>query len=143
MLLVGPHGSELALKVNTPIEQLVDLPLILTTRPNSLRRMVELKMNDHDMKPHSTAALGRNRSITIARISLQRSNIPQRIIRFCVSRQPDGIYDRWGIGARRFGRLAGLVAALQVDDGTRSAWAASSIRGETQPWNIMPDWMCQ
>jgi hypothetical protein len=51
--------------------------------------------------------------------------------------------DRWGIGARRLGGLAGLVAALQVDDGARSAWAASSIRGEAQPWNIMPDWMCQ
>jgi hypothetical protein len=42
----------------------------------------------------STAARGRNRSIISATISLQRSNIPQRIIRFCVSRQPDGIYDR-------------------------------------------------
>jgi len=26
------------------------------------------------------------------------------------------IYDRWGIGARRFGGLAGLVASLRVDD---------------------------
>jgi hypothetical protein len=32
--------------------------------------------------------------MTIPKISLQRSNIPQRIIRFCVSRQQDGIYDR-------------------------------------------------
>ena len=42
----------------------------------------------------SIAARGRNKSITIARNSLQRSNIPQRITRFYVSRQPDGIYDR-------------------------------------------------
>jgi hypothetical protein len=44
----------------------------------------------------STAARGQNRSIIIARSSLQRSNNPQRIIRFCVSRQANGIYDRDG-----------------------------------------------
>jgi hypothetical protein len=42
----------------------------------------------------SNAARGRTRSTTIPKISLQRSNIPQKIIRFCVSRQLDGIYDR-------------------------------------------------
>ena len=42
----------------------------------------------------SNAARGRNRSRTIPKIVLQRSNIPQKIIRFCVSRQLDGIYDR-------------------------------------------------
>src|SRR5262249_27617515 len=42
----------------------------------------------------SNAARGRNRSTTIQKIILQRSNIPQRIIRFCVSRQVHGIYDR-------------------------------------------------
>jgi hypothetical protein len=39
-------------------------------------------------------ARGRTRSTTIPKISLQRSNIPQKIIRFCLSRQLDGIYDR-------------------------------------------------
>jgi hypothetical protein len=43
---------------------------------------------------HLNAARGRNRSRTIPIIILQRSNIPQKIIRFCVSRQLDGIYDR-------------------------------------------------
>src|SRR4029453_18505976 len=42
----------------------------------------------------SNAARGRIRSTTIQKIILQRSNIPQRIIRFCVSRQLHGIYDR-------------------------------------------------
>jgi hypothetical protein len=42
----------------------------------------------------SNAASGRIRSTTIEKIILQRSNIPQRIIRFCVSRQLHGIYDR-------------------------------------------------
>jgi hypothetical protein len=42
----------------------------------------------------SNAARGRIRSTTIEKIILQRSNIPQRIIRFCVSRQLHGIYDR-------------------------------------------------
>ena len=42
----------------------------------------------------SIAARGRNRSTIIPKIILQRSRIPQSIIRFCVSRQPDGIYDR-------------------------------------------------
>ena len=31
---------------------------------------------------------------TIPKITLQRSNIPQSIIRFCVSRQLNGFYDR-------------------------------------------------
>ena len=39
----------------------------------------------------SNAARGRNRSTTIPKTILQRSNIPQRIARFCVSRQLDGI----------------------------------------------------
>src|SRR5262245_43782773 len=42
----------------------------------------------------SSAARGRTRSTTIPKIILQRSSIPQKIIRFCVSRQLDGIYDR-------------------------------------------------
>ena len=42
----------------------------------------------------SNAARGRNSSTTIPKIILQRSNIPQEIIRFCVSRQLDQIYDR-------------------------------------------------
>jgi hypothetical protein len=42
----------------------------------------------------SNAARGRIRSTTIQKIILQRSDIPQRIIRFCVSRQLHGIYDR-------------------------------------------------
>jgi hypothetical protein len=42
----------------------------------------------------SNAARRRNRSRTIPIIILQRSNIPQKIIRSCVSRQLDGIYDR-------------------------------------------------
>ena len=42
----------------------------------------------------SNAARDRNRSTTIPKIILQRSNIPQRIIRFCVCRQLHGIYDR-------------------------------------------------
>jgi carbohydrate-selective porin OprB len=37
---------------------------------------------------------GRKKSITSATISLQRSNIPQRITRFCVACKPDEIYDR-------------------------------------------------
>ena len=40
----------------------------------------------------SNAARGRNRSTTIPKIILQRSNILQRIIRFCA--QLHGIYDR-------------------------------------------------
>ena len=42
----------------------------------------------------STAARGRNRSTTIPKISLLRSNISQKIVRFCVPRQPDRICDR-------------------------------------------------
>ena len=42
----------------------------------------------------SNAARGRNKSTTIPKIILQRSNTPQKIIRFCVSRQLDEIYDR-------------------------------------------------
>jgi len=42
----------------------------------------------------SNAARGRSRSTIIPKIILQRSNIPQKITRFCVSRQLDGIYDR-------------------------------------------------
>lgn len=44
MLLVGPREAMLSLKVRTPIERLAELPLILTTKPNSLRRIVDQKL---------------------------------------------------------------------------------------------------
>ncbi len=51
MLLVGPADAGLSLDVATPFEQLADLPLILTTRPNSLRRMVDLELNRRAIQP--------------------------------------------------------------------------------------------
>jgi LysR family nitrogen assimilation transcriptional regulator len=51
MLLVGPHGSVLSLDNITPIKRLAEFPLILTTKPNSLRRMVELKLGNQGLKP--------------------------------------------------------------------------------------------
>jgi len=51
MLLVGPRGSVLSLDNSIPIERLAEYPLILTTKPNSLRRMVELKLGNQGLKP--------------------------------------------------------------------------------------------
>ena len=45
-------------------------------------------------QPDEVCDRDRNRSTTIPKIILQRSNIPQRIIQFCVCRQLHGIYDR-------------------------------------------------
>jgi hypothetical protein len=42
----------------------------------------------------SSAARDRNRSTTKPKISLQRSHIQRRIVRFSVDCQPDQIYDR-------------------------------------------------
>jgi LysR family transcriptional regulator, nitrogen assimilation regulatory protein len=55
MLLVGPREAGLSLDVATPIEQLADLPLILTTKPNSLRRMVELQLKRGGLRPQVRA----------------------------------------------------------------------------------------
>jgi LysR family nitrogen assimilation transcriptional regulator len=52
MLLVGPREAKLSLKTATKIGDLAALPLILTTHPNSLRRMVELKLHDEGLRPH-------------------------------------------------------------------------------------------
>jgi LysR family nitrogen assimilation transcriptional regulator len=52
MLLVGPREAKLSLKTATKIKQLVKLPLILTTHPNSLRRMVELRLHDEGLRPN-------------------------------------------------------------------------------------------
>jgi len=51
MLLVGPANANLSLDIATPIEKLAELPLILTTKPNSLRRMVELELNTRGIRP--------------------------------------------------------------------------------------------
>jgi LysR family nitrogen assimilation transcriptional regulator len=45
MLLVGPKSAGLSLDVPTPFERLGELPLILTTNPNSLRRMVDAELH--------------------------------------------------------------------------------------------------
>jgi LysR family transcriptional regulator, nitrogen assimilation regulatory protein len=44
MLLVGPKSAGLSLDVPTPTKMLGELPLILTTNPNSLRRMVDFEL---------------------------------------------------------------------------------------------------
>ena len=66
---------------------------LVGTRPGLPRRSTMICCRNTRISA-SNAARGRNRSTTIPKIILQRSNIPQKIIRFCVSRQLDGIYDR-------------------------------------------------
>jgi LysR family transcriptional regulator, nitrogen assimilation regulatory protein len=51
MLLIGPRHAKLSLDAATPIKRLAELPLILTTRPNSLRRIVELELNRRGLRP--------------------------------------------------------------------------------------------
>ena len=51
MLLVGPKTAGLSLDVPTPLERLGELPLILTTNPNSLRRMVDIELNRAGLRP--------------------------------------------------------------------------------------------
>lgn len=41
MVLIGPRASKLSMQRPVPLEALADLPLILTTRPNSLRLTIE------------------------------------------------------------------------------------------------------
>jgi LysR family transcriptional regulator, nitrogen assimilation regulatory protein len=45
MLLIGPRTAKLSMAVKTSIEAVADLPLILTTRPNSLRLNVEARLS--------------------------------------------------------------------------------------------------
>lgn len=52
MLLVGPAQSELSVDLPTPASDLADLPLILTTHPNSLRRMVEVRLHEEGRRPN-------------------------------------------------------------------------------------------
>ncbi len=63
------------------------------TRPGLPRRSTLICCRNTRISA-SSAARGRNRSTAAPRIILQRANIQQRIIRFCVSRQPDGFCDR-------------------------------------------------
>jgi LysR family nitrogen assimilation transcriptional regulator len=51
MLLVGPRKAKLSLTVQTPIERLAELPLILTTKPNSLRRIVDQRLGLQRLRP--------------------------------------------------------------------------------------------
>jgi DNA-binding transcriptional LysR family regulator len=52
MMLVGPRHAKLSLQVPTTMEQLGSLPLILTTRPNSLRLNVEEKLSALGLRPN-------------------------------------------------------------------------------------------
>jgi LysR family transcriptional regulator, nitrogen assimilation regulatory protein len=52
MLLVGPRTAKLSLQKETPIERLAELPLILTTRPNSLRLIVEVGLSAQGLQPN-------------------------------------------------------------------------------------------
>jgi LysR family nitrogen assimilation transcriptional regulator len=51
MLLVGPKSAKLSLDVPTPTEKLGELPLILTTNPNSLRRMIDFELHRLGLRP--------------------------------------------------------------------------------------------
>jgi LysR family nitrogen assimilation transcriptional regulator len=61
MLLVGPPDAGLSLRAPTPIGRLAELPLILTTKPNSLRRMVELALSQRGLQPRLRAEATRCR----------------------------------------------------------------------------------
>jgi LysR family nitrogen assimilation transcriptional regulator len=52
MLLVGPRSAKLSLQTPTPIARLAELPLILTTRPNSLRLIVESGLSAQRLQPN-------------------------------------------------------------------------------------------
>jgi LysR family nitrogen assimilation transcriptional regulator len=51
MLLIGPPGAKLSMQRATPMEGLADLPLILTTRPNSLRLTIEDGLSRRGLHP--------------------------------------------------------------------------------------------
>jgi LysR family nitrogen assimilation transcriptional regulator len=50
MLLIGPPKAPLLEQREIRIEQLADVPLILTTRPNSLRLLVESKLSQRGLR---------------------------------------------------------------------------------------------
>jgi LysR family nitrogen assimilation transcriptional regulator len=50
MVLVGPRYAKLSMQKETPIEMLAELPLILTTRPNSLRLIVEAGLSARGLR---------------------------------------------------------------------------------------------
>lgn len=52
MLLIGRPGAKFASRSEVTMEQLADLPLILTTRPNSLRLAVEAGLGRHGLRPN-------------------------------------------------------------------------------------------
>jgi LysR family transcriptional regulator, nitrogen assimilation regulatory protein len=51
MMLVGPKSANLSLDKPTPSEKLGEVPLILTTNPNSLRRMVDFELHRLGLRP--------------------------------------------------------------------------------------------
>jgi LysR family nitrogen assimilation transcriptional regulator len=52
LMLVGPADASLALDTPVPIQRLSGLPLVLTTEPNSLRRIIEGALTRHGLQPH-------------------------------------------------------------------------------------------
>lgn len=52
MYLVGSPAAKLSMKTETAISKIGDLPLILTTRPNSLRLTVETSLSRYGKKPN-------------------------------------------------------------------------------------------
>jgi DNA-binding transcriptional LysR family regulator len=64
MLLVGPRNLGLSMDVPTPVHKLGELPQILTTNPNSLRRMIDFELHRFGLRSiiraegrHATAAM--------------------------------------------------------------------------------------
>jgi LysR family nitrogen assimilation transcriptional regulator len=52
MLLVGPPDAKLSMRKQIAVKTLAELPLILTTRPNSLRLVVENSLGVHGLHPN-------------------------------------------------------------------------------------------
>lgn len=52
LLLIGPRRTKLSLSKPTPLRELANLPLILTTRPNSLRMIVESGLSVEGLRPN-------------------------------------------------------------------------------------------
>src|SRR5450759_1794402 len=94
------------------------------------RRNVENTIPQHGIQPYV-------RSIISSHIAQFLKNISTRAADVEVFTQPgpkDGV-----IGRPACRSLEILGAALQADGGTRSAFAASSIRRRSAAWTILPD----
>ena len=139
MLLVGAASAKLSIRKETPIQALEGLPLVLTTRPNSLRLTIETGLAEHGLQPNVRFEANTAFMTDLVMAGLGYTVLPACGVRSLlkhghITASPiTGLFITWLVARPKTRSLS--VAAERFCDGL---WAIGAKQGREGIWQAAP-----